>query len=758
MRYFAKAESIARWSTFLLFFLAPFFFVPVPWMSIAQGKVLLSVVVVTVGFLAWIAMSLKDSEFSIPKSPLFLAAFLVPVAYLVSALVASPSFASLVGDGGGEDTVIGFTIWYLALFLSAVVCGAQADRPTRALRLLLGSALVVLVVQIARLVFPVFTFGGALASPASSVLGSWHDLAIYFALMLFLSLALLSSSAARGVWRYVAIIVALGSFVLLLVISYADAWLAVCGGALLYSLFHFRSPLSGARFGPRSVSLAYLALAAASLVLFFGGSQIQRSFPAPLQITQVEVRPSWQGSFTIGREVFAEPTQLFFGSGPNTFPRDWGRYKPLSVNETQFWNTDFYYGVGFIPTSLVTTGIAGAIAWLSVCAVLLWSLVRLLRYPHSVSHLRAILAIGAALLTAYHILYVPGPALLLLNFLLLGALIGEELGSGSIPRVRWSLPWETLRGKVGAVALSLIGLLFLFGSVQSLRALVSDILVNRAVAHYRATEDIGGASRSLTVALTVLPGSDKAHRAGVELGLLQLSRLIAASDGGTDARSELQGTLNATIQHGLAAVAIESRDYQNWLTLARLYSELAGAGISGAEEQARSAYVEAAAKSPTTPLPYLGLAQLDLLRGDDVGARTNLEKAIEIKADLAPAHFLLSQIDARANALQEALQHAGVAVQIAPQDPLGWYNLGTMLYASNDYGNAVTALERAVALEENYANALYLLGLSYYRLERVDDSLRALRAVAATNQDNAALNEIIEDIDAGRDPFTPAGR
>jgi len=220
------------------------------------------------------------------------------------------------------------------------------------------------------------------------------------------------------------------------------------------------------------------------------------------------------------------------------------------------------------------------------------------------------------------------------------------------------------------------------------------------------------------------------------------------------ARAELQSTLTKTIEHGLAAVSIESRNYQNWLALARLYGELAGVGVAGAEENARAAYQQAEKDNPTSPLPLLGLAQLDLLGKNDEAAREHLLAALARKPDLAAAHFLLSQIYARAGDLQKALDSASAAARLVPEDPLGWYNLGTILYAGADYQNAALAFERAVGIQNDYANAMFLLGISYALLDRDAEALSVLKAVAALNPTDTTLNTIIANVRAGRDPFT----
>lgn len=733
-----RSETIARFSVYALIALLPVFFLPVPWMSIAGAKILLATIASIVGLIALVAAALQGGRLILPKSGLLLAAAVIPLIYLISAIATGFSWESFVGDGASKDTVVGVTLWYVALLLTAVLLRRETD-VVLSLQLMLGGASVVAVVQLIHLFLPDLTFGGALPFAATSIVGSWHDLGIFLGLIAFISLALLHIGGIGKLSRLNAWFAAIASIALLVVINYGDVWLGIVGLSAFWSFFLYQAG-SASKFLRDAISVAWLVGGVAAVVLFFAGAFVHTLLPAPLQVSQFEVRPSWQGTFAIGKEVFAEPARVFFGSGPNTFTREWALYKPLSVNTTEFWNIDFYHGIGFIPTSFVTTGALGLIAWGGICISLMYMLWREIVRRSGVS-LRQILLGAAIYLTVFHILYVPGPTLSLLTFILFGVLIAERSwGTGGRT---WVLPfsWETVGGKMSVAIALFISVAVIIGGLQSVRALVSDTLVNHAVVQYNESGDVEASSRSISRAVNVYTNNDRAHRAGVELGIIRLTELISTND--VENANELQATLTATIEHGLRAVSIEDQNYLNWLTLARLYGELAGAGVQGAEENARNAYAEARRTNPTNPLPYLGEAQLDVALGDDSAARTNLEEAIAIKPNMAAAHFLLSQVEARAGNFEKATEHAAAVVQLAEQDPLGWYNLGTILYTQEDFETAARAFEQAVGLENNYANALFLLGLSYEQLDRPEDALVVLRKVQELNPDEETLIDAI---------------
>ena len=239
----------------------------------------------------------------------------------------------------------------------------------------------------------------------------------------------------------------------------------------------------------------------------------------------------------------------------------------------------------------------------------------------------------------------------------------------------------------------------------------------------------------------------------MQLGLVQLQQLIAKGDPEDEAvRAQLQTTLQETIQHGLDAVAINGDDYQNWLEVAGLYQQLAGVKVAGAYENARAAYERARQENPSSPVPLFQLAQLEIIENHPDLALQNLAAAVQLKQDFAAAYYVASQIYASQNNLKDALSTAALAAQYASNDPLAWFNAGSIAYAAKDFQNAAAALERALTLEPNYANAAYVLGLTYAELGRTADSIKIFEALNTIDPNQPVVQQALANLRAGRLP------
>ncbi len=739
-----------RCAVIVLFALLPIFFIPVPWIAVLQSKILLMGIVVAAIAVAHAIVQYREGVIHVPRGWLALAAASLPVAYVLSALFSGANASSFVSGIAEQDTVVTAVLFFALFSIGSLSFRSAPHMGDVLVRAFIVGAFGLMLIQIFHVLVPSMTFG-VLGAAASSVFGSWHEVAIVAGLAIFLTVSLWGTSTLSRAWKWIALALSIMSAFMFAIVNMIDVWF-VFAGLMLASAAHVWWSHRNNSVPLRKV-LCFALIGAASLLGGIFGTELYNALPTKLQVLQVEVRPSWQGTFAIGLEAMDGVRSALFGSGPNTFSEQWSLYKPAGVNATEFWNVDFNTGVGFIPTTFVTVGIVGILAWAFLLFTLLFAFVKFMRCANAGERTTSGALFGASLyLAAFHIVYVPTVALSALAFLLLGAVAsrsGERTWKFSLKDGDW-------KDRVCAVAFGFVVLVVLAASFYALRATLSDILVTRSAVVYVRDQDAQKALALVQRALVVYPGNDRAHRAAVELGLIRLGQLASAGGTTDQAVATLQVSLETTIQHGLAAVSINSGDYQNWLALASLYGELAGAGVQGAYDNAKAAYERAYNDNPTNPVPVVQLAQLEISQNKLDEAKRLLDYALGLKPDFAAALLLRSQVFGAQKQYKEAIADAQKVTEIAPEEPLSWYGLGTIQFDSGDYQKAAGSLEKAVALNSNYANALYALGLAYEKLGRTDDALRVLEQVAEANPGNDDVSQHLEHLRSGGATSTSA--
>lgn len=755
MHFSERLDGWVRVILIALIGLLPFAFVPVSWVFVTQVKVALVAIALMIAGVLWLIARISDRALKLPWTSALIAAIFVPLVYAISAALTGFQSVSLIGGALESDTLALVALGFSFFALTAVVFTMHPGKILSALRALLFGSLVLLIAEVAHFVFPSLSLGGALAGQTGNLLGTWHEFAMYVGFIGLLSVALLRTPVTTGMWKYVvwSLIPLAGIF--LVIANYADVLIAITiAAALLIGLRMYRARIAGSALWGGHTALGIFAGTVLFLAVF--GSFIVNVLPDGIRVAQNEVRPSYAGTFAIGQQSLAHPLALLFGAGPNTFNRQWGMYKPLNINQTAFWNLDFPTGAAPVATALVTVGILGLLGWLSFMAAVLWSAIRLW---FSSTDTPAVpialpLSVGVLYLFVMHIASVPGTTLTLLTFGIAGLMIALltptfvatkhiSLARGGLSHVGFSV------AIVSALVMVVAG-----GSL--VRVTVSEALVNRGVVAYNDSENVERASVLMQRALAVYPKNDRAHRSAVQLGLVSLQKLMASSDTNDEAaRSRLQTKLEETIQHGLAAVAIDGQSYQNWLLLASLYAQLAGSNVEGAYENARTAFENAVQENPTSPIPYMNLAQLELLQGNAEEALALLAQTVQLKTDYAPAYYLASQIYAGQQSYQAALQAAVNAAQYAQGDSQAWYNLGAIAYNAKQYADADAALRQALVLQPQFANAMFVYALARYQLADATGALVILQELDKLDSNQPLVNELISDLIAGRE-LTPA--
>lgn len=142
---------------------------------------------------------------------------------------------------------------------------------------------------------------------------------------------------------------------------------------------------------------------------------------------------------------------------------------------------------------------------------------------------------------------------------------------------------------------------------------------------------------------------------------------------------------------------------------------------------AQQALGQALAVAPRQPdvlrLYGLLLAQV----GNHQAASANFEAALQGAPDDAVTFWQYARSCEDAGKLDAAFDLRRLAIELSPQSPLAWEDLGEHLFAHVDAKAAIAPLERAVQLAPQFAPGLLKLGNVYVACGRAEDGARLIR-------------------------------
>lgn len=763
-------DTAAVWIFGLTAFLGAVLFIPNDSVSFYATKVVILSVGALATLIAFVVARLVRGSLVVPPLALLGAAWLVPIAYGLSALFSGENLSRAFFGVELEPDTLGFMVLLVLLTTLATLVLRRAG-DYKAFFLATASGIGVALLAQAGIIIAA-RFGAALA-PTLNTVGAFSDLgmlaglAILFALIamrflvlgkriqivlwigILLSLALLMLANAALVWVFVAL-VSLGLFIESILRRRGHVEdLDLVGVATIAP--DEETVVGGERRGLAAPLITLLV----SLFFLIGGASIGNDIASSLGINTVDVRPSWQATFSVGSHTYA--SSPLFGSGPGTFGGQWLLHRDRALNDTIFWNVDFGSGIGAIPTSFVTTGVVGVIAWIVLIGLFLYSGVRalLFRLPED-QYLRFASLVSwssAAYVLLLAFFATPGPVMLALGFISLGVFISTmRHGKG---RSEWGIVFSK-SPRVGFAIVFLLTLLLL-ASVAAIYVALERYMGTLAYGEAASALSAGSldkAETALSRSIEFAP-SERAYRLAAAVGIERM-RNVASNEDLTVAvaQEQFQSALTASVNAGSAATRLGASDYQNWATLGGVYQSVVNLNIEGSYEEAKKAYEQALALNPSSPvLPYI-LAQIEIARGNGEAAEARLLESVTSKRDYIPAILLLSQLEIQLGKATEALQAAEAAAYFAPNEPSVLFQVGLLRSGTGDTAGAIVALSRAVELNPQYANARFFLGAFLSTQGKYEEALVQFRAVAALSEENAtAVAEDIATLESGKNPF-----
>ena len=775
----------------LVLILLPIFFIPGNILPFDYLKVLLGVSATTIGLLSIGYSMWSQKRFMVPNGVVSYSAIVFVVLGIVSAFMGPSVYKSLIGMGTETTTVL-FAVTCLSLML---IASRSLNKPKR-FEMFFGSLTIGLAItfifQTLRLLVSADTLSlGVLVAKNSSLLGSWFDLSIISAFSVLLFAFLLQRESLVNKWVKVLIYVLYVLSIFFLIVTNAfSSWISVVGAGLIYLLFtmfvkkslntggtEIASSGKNSWFNKKDIYI-YIPLVI-SIVFIFVGSPVSNWVANKfslntnvLAINRVALSLPLMQTLTVGKSVISE--NPLFGVAPNRFVYAHGKYKPLEINQTDFWQVDFTSAFGYIATVVIEYGtLAGLSFVVFIVSVLLLAFKMLkvgvrsnslpsMKYGSEQGQMsnevlsnsidkQTILSLSIVSISMLIVLavFMPAQAPMLIIFTFLGALIA---GSKLAGLINYKYVESPKIARILSIVLILITVLY-FGLY--IRKTIASFYFQRAVTHTTdKTMDLKLAERYLLNATKIEP-YDNYYQALAQVLLADARFKIQSATTTDTATVELvRKNIEGSIESASNAIMYDKSNYFNYVILARISSALVPLNVPNAFDFAVNSYSSAIMNNPTKPDLLLETAKFFADAGKFGEAKLALEKALSIKSNYQEAIFLLSQVQATEGSIDDAISSVTLLTKNNPQAQYLFFQLGYLKYVKKDYLGAIDALNNAIKIDAEYANARYFLGLSLSKLGKVNEAIEQFVIIQKSNPDNKEIVSILENLRAGRPPFS----
>ncbi|MBI4086969.1 tetratricopeptide repeat protein [Candidatus Kaiserbacteria bacterium] len=751
--------TIAQYVLVVVFGLLPIFFIPSLAAPFAYSKVLFAVAGVFLAIILYGFALLRGGAFRVQLLWAPIVLWIIALIALVSALLSGDFRDALIGETFEVHSALFVVL--LALVASAwTILGTNKTAIMRLFIFLSGSTVALSLFHILRLLFGAdfLSLGLFAGDPTLSPFGGWNDLAIFFGLAIMLSLVALEQLRLTRLGQILFGFVVIVALVMLALINFFAVWIVlglVSLVLLIYGLtkdrFVDKTVLAAQKQSLSTVSLIVsLVVLVASVVFILGGSVVGNAIGRATNISYLEVRPSFRATTDITRNVYN--SDALFGVGPNRFVDAWRQYKDNSINESIFWNTDFIAGFGYVPTFFATMGLLGGLAWIAFFALFLVAGLRMLLRTTSNDRLWYFIGttsfVGGVYIWGMTVVYVPGPALLLIAALCTG-LVSASYGV----LMHTKTYGISSQGSRQMMFLFIIAFLVLvIGSVSSVyfigRHYAGVYTFNSSVPLIAAGSSLDDIE-ARTVQAYIFSRDDAYARRLAEYQIARMNNLLNVAEPTEEQKQQFNNALNSAINAAQVAVSGDQSDPRNVNILGTVYATLVPAKIEGAYDRAVESFTRAKDLDPHNPLRLLTLAELSLASGKNDEARQYAESAIAMKSNYSDAIFFLAQLDIAAGNTDAAVAGTRAVTVLEPQNPVRFFQLGVLLLSSGKMQEAISSLGQAVGLDQNYANARFYLALAYDTVGEKSKAREQLDAVLASNPGNEIVTNLLGRLDRG---------
>ena len=349
---YSRPEKIGRACLFLIAFLTPFFFLPLTISPVFFDKHILIIVLSLLSFFAYLIKVFQTRKIIYPHSS-FSFFLIILLTIVVLSFLFSPYKFNFYKQITYPDSFINFLVYGLIFFLSSVFLEKKD------IKTLLKFSLVGIFIAcffgflqiIGRFVIP-FGFTKQRTFQPVGPLFAWG---VFSALGLFLLPVIdfkngkgwsqkFFQQAKRAIWLFLLIFFSLN----VIIFNSLFLWLILAISLIFIAAYHF------VFFTQSKRTICLLICSAIALLFLLIGRYLFFLPPLP-----PELNLTFSSTASIVKSTLTNWRYLLLGSGPGTFEYDFLKFKPLGLNQTNFWSFRFSQGANSFLTFLADLGILG---------------------------------------------------------------------------------------------------------------------------------------------------------------------------------------------------------------------------------------------------------------------------------------------------------------------------------------------------------------------------------------------------------------
>lgn len=768
------AGPLSRLALAALMFLVPLFFLPWTSDALELNKQTLLVALLAVGLFSWLGGMVMQKRLSFRPSWLYAVGAGALASVAVSAALSSSGYVSWIGQGGQEYMSFLSLLSFGLLFVLLAHAAHETAVQRRLLTALLGAGFLSALMAVALVMgMPLPGIGNA---AGFNTIGTVNALAAFVTVCALLGCASFVVSDGSGgdpapdgrsglLLRLLSVGNVVLALVLLLSTDFWVLWMLVVVGVLVMAAFLF---LQAKRFPhPQRFVLPLLMLAAAVVFIL---PQIRSPFALSFPVV---ISPTYGMSASIAGQTLKEGVLPFlFGSGPGTFAEDYAKYRPVEVNQSQFWSLRFDRAKSHVLTALASYGALPVLlcaAFFVLLALMAFS--RILKEREGDEwKMTFVFLVGWLAVLLAHLLYASNLSLSFLLFALSGLLASQVLPA--VKTVDFSD--DPRLGLAGSFAFVVV----LVGTLTGISVVVQRYSAELAFAKALRMDREGKSAEELVNQLAVAvgrnPGSDLYWRNLASASLVQAGAV--ASTLGAEPKAEdtqkLQQYVSLAVDAGSRATAIAPEQVANWSTRGAIYRELMSF-VGNAEDFAAASFEKAIELEPNNPALRVEIARVHLAVADRARALQNnkdaevaakakealpkemaaakaaLDKAVELKADYAPARYYLAVVAERDDKLADAAAGLAALTRQSPLDVGLSLELGLLYLRMKETARAVAELERANGISKDNANVMWFLASAYETAGKSAEAIALVERVKELNPNNELVAKRLERMRAG---------